>query len=85
MAIRGVFGIAWVPHNIPIDAFLEAVPSLQRTSSSGVDAGKLKQQFANLTDDDLLFQDGKEEELLGRLQKKLGKSKEELRKMIAKL
>jgi uncharacterized protein YjbJ (UPF0337 family) len=48
-------------------------------------AGKLKQQFANLTDDDLLFQDGKEEELLGRLQKKLGKSKEELRKMIAKL
>jgi uncharacterized protein YjbJ (UPF0337 family) len=30
-------------------------------------AGKLKQQFANLTDDDLLFQEGKEEELLGRL------------------
>ena len=31
-------------------------------------AGKLKQQFANLTDDDLLFKEGKEEELLGRLQ-----------------
>ena len=46
-------------------------------------AGKLKQQFANLTDDDLLFQVGKEEELLGRLQKKLGKTKEELRKMIS--
>jgi uncharacterized protein YjbJ (UPF0337 family) len=48
-------------------------------------AGKLKQQFANLTDDDLLFQKGKEEELLGRLQNKLGKTKEEIRKIISKL
>jgi uncharacterized protein YjbJ (UPF0337 family) len=48
-------------------------------------SGKLKQRYANLTDDDVLFAEGKEEELLGRLQKKLGKSKEELRKVIAKL
>jgi uncharacterized protein YjbJ (UPF0337 family) len=48
-------------------------------------AGKLKQQFANLTDDDLLFKKGKEEELLGRLQTKVGKTKEELRKIISKL
>jgi len=48
-------------------------------------AGKLKQQFANLTDDDLLFQKGKEEELFGRLQSKLGKTKEELRKIISNL
>ena len=48
-------------------------------------AGKLKQQFANLTDDDLLFKEGKEEELLGRLQTKVGKTKEELRKIISKL
>ena len=48
-------------------------------------AGKLKQQYANLTDDDLLFAEGKEEELLGRLQKKLGKDKGEIRKLIAKL
>ncbi|MGD1045129.1 MAG: CsbD family protein [Bacteroidota bacterium] len=48
-------------------------------------AGKLKQQFANLTDDDLLFKEGKEEELLGRLQQKLGKTKEDLRKLIAKI
>ena len=47
-------------------------------------AGKLKQQFANLTDDDLLLIKGKEEELLGRLQKKLGKTKEELLKIISK-
>lgn len=48
-------------------------------------AGKLKQQFAGLTDDDVLFLEGKEEELLGRLQKKLGKTKEEVRELIAKL
>ena len=48
-------------------------------------AGKLKQEFANLTDDDVLFVEGKEEELLGRLQQKLGKTKEELRNLIAKL
>jgi uncharacterized protein YjbJ (UPF0337 family) len=48
-------------------------------------AGKLKQKFADLTDDDLLFKEGKEEELLGRLQQKLGKTKEQIRDVIAKL
>ena len=48
-------------------------------------AGKLKQKYANLTDDDLLFKEGKEEELLGRLQAKVGKTKEQLRKIISKL
>jgi uncharacterized protein YjbJ (UPF0337 family) len=46
--------------------------------------GKLKQQYGNLTDDDLVFAEGKEDELLGRLQKKLGKSKDEVRQMIEK-
>src|SRR5712675_2593988 len=41
--------------------------------------GKLKQKYGQLTDDDLTFAEGKEDELLGRLQKRLGKSKEELR------
>ena len=40
--------------------------------------GKLKQQYAELTDDDLTFVEGKEDELLGRLQKKTGKAREEL-------
>jgi uncharacterized protein YjbJ (UPF0337 family) len=48
-------------------------------------AGKLKQKYANLTDDDLLFAEGKEEELLGKLQQKLGKTKEEVRDLIAKI
>lgn len=47
--------------------------------------GKLKQKYANLTDDDLLFEEGKEDELFGRLQKKTGESKEALRDFIGKL
>lgn len=44
--------------------------------------GKLKQQYADLTDDDLLYAEGKEEELYGRLQKKLGKTRAEVEKML---
>lgn len=44
--------------------------------------GKLKQKYANLTDDDLLMVEGKKDEMLGRLQVKLGKTKEELHKLI---
>lgn len=47
--------------------------------------GKLKAKYADLTDDDLKFVEGKEEELLGRLQQKLGKSKEEVQKIISQL
>jgi uncharacterized protein YjbJ (UPF0337 family) len=47
--------------------------------------GKLKQKFAILTDSDLLLLEGKQDELLGRLQVKLGKSKEEIQKLIAEL
>jgi uncharacterized protein YjbJ (UPF0337 family) len=47
--------------------------------------GRLKQKYADLTDDDLMFAEGKEDELYGRLQKKLGKSKEEVRKEIERI
>lgn len=47
--------------------------------------GKLKQKYAKLTDDDLLFIEGKENELLGRLEKKLGQTKEEIHDAIEKL
>jgi uncharacterized protein YjbJ (UPF0337 family) len=47
--------------------------------------GKLKQKYAQLSDDDLAFAQGKEDELLGRLQQRLGKSKEDLRKEIESL
>ena len=47
--------------------------------------GKLKQKYAQLTDDDLTFSEGKEDELLGRLQQRLGKSKDDLRREIQDL
>jgi uncharacterized protein YjbJ (UPF0337 family) len=47
--------------------------------------GKLKQKFAILTDNDLFLVEGKNEELIGRLQAKLGKTKEEIHKIISEL
>lgn len=47
--------------------------------------GKLMQKFAILTDNDLMFAKGKKEEMLGKLQIKLGKTKEELYKIILEL
>ncbi len=47
--------------------------------------GKMKQKYAQLTDDDLAFAEGKEDELLGRLEQKLGKRKEDLRREIGSL
>ena len=47
--------------------------------------GKLKQKFAILIDNDLMFAEGKKDEMLGKLQIKLGKTKEELHKIIESL
>ncbi|MCG2430975.1 MULTISPECIES: CsbD family protein [Aequorivita] len=46
--------------------------------------GKFKQEFADVTDDDLMYTEGKSDELLGRLQEKTGKTKEQLKDMIDK-
>jgi len=42
--------------------------------------GKAKQRWANLTDDDLKYEEGKEDELYGRIQKRTGQTKEEVKK-----
>ena len=47
--------------------------------------GKLKTKFSILTDADLNFEEGKREEMLDRVQIKLGKNKEELAAIIASL
>jgi uncharacterized protein YjbJ (UPF0337 family) len=47
--------------------------------------GKLKKKYVILTDNDLMFEDGREDELYGRLQKRLGKTKSELRKIFDEL
>ncbi|HTN44852.1 MAG TPA: CsbD family protein [Flavipsychrobacter sp.] len=40
--------------------------------------GKLKQEYADLTDDDLRYEEGKEDEMWGRIQQKIGKAKDEV-------
>jgi uncharacterized protein YjbJ (UPF0337 family) len=54
--------------------------SLNFKGSWNVVKGKLKQAYADLTDDDLKYEEGKEDELLGRLQKKTGQTKDQLKK-----
>lgn len=47
--------------------------------------GKLKQKYGELTDDDLAYEEGQDDQLWGRLQQKLGQTKDEIRKAIADL
>lgn len=47
--------------------------------------GKIKQEYGDLTDDDLVYEEGKDDELLGRIQQKAGKTKEDLKAWIEKL
>lgn len=47
--------------------------------------GNLKQQWADLTDDDLLYEEGKEDEVLGKIQKKTGQTKEAINDFIDKM
>ena len=44
--------------------------------------GKLKQKWATLTDDDLQYVEGKQEELFGRIQKATGQTREAIKKVI---
>ena len=62
-----------------------AMTKLKFKGSWNETKGKLKQKYAQLTDDDLTFAEGKDDELLGRLEQKLGKSKEALRSEIESL
>jgi len=47
--------------------------------------GKLKQKFAELTDNDLMYEQGKKDEMLGKIQTKLGKTKDEFTAIMAAL
>ncbi len=58
---------------------------LQMKGSWNEMKGKLKQKYATLTNNDLVYVEGKEEELYGRLQKSLGKTREEIMNEIESL
>lgn len=47
--------------------------------------GKLQAKYGELTDDDLAYQQGKEDELIGRIQKRIGESKDEVKRIIDNL
>ena len=44
--------------------------------------GKLKEKYANLTDDDLLYEEGKEDQLWGKLQQKTGRASDEIKREV---
>lgn len=47
--------------------------------------GNLKQKWSQLTDDELLYEEGKEDELIGRIQKKTGETKEAINAYLEKM
>lgn len=56
--------------------------TLQLKGNWNIVKGKLKQKYADLTDDDLQYIEGKEDELVGRIQKRTGRSKEEVEEAV---
>ena len=69
----------------PSETRIVSVMKLQMKGSWNEIKGKLKQKYGQLTDDDLTFAEGKDYELLGRLQKRLGRTKDELRSEIEEM
>ena len=47
--------------------------------------GRLKQKYGQLTDDDLVYTEGKVDELIGRLEKKLGVAKDKITRLISEI
>jgi uncharacterized protein YjbJ (UPF0337 family) len=56
--------------------------TLQIKANWNIAKGKLKQKFAQLTEDDLQFIEGKEDELIGRIQKRTGQAKEKIKSAV---
>ncbi len=63
----------------------ESITQMNKLEIKGdwnITKGKLKQKWAKLTDDDLQWAEGKQEELVGRIQKRTGESREAIEKAI---
>jgi len=55
---------------------------LETKGNWNIAKGKLKQKWASLTDDDLRFEEGKDDELIGRIQKRTGQTREQVKKVL---
>jgi len=55
---------------------------LQMKGNWNIAKGKLKKQWANLTDDDLRFEEGKDDELIGRIQQRTGQTREQVERAL---
>ena len=78
-------GLTFVSLKFISNLKFEAMNKTEMKGNWNEQKGKLRQKFAILTDNDLMFAEGKKDEMFGRLQKKLGKTKEELHRIIAEL
>jgi len=47
--------------------------------------GKLKQKYGQLTEDDLVYERGREDELIGRIQKRVGHAREDIEQAVHKI
>jgi uncharacterized protein YjbJ (UPF0337 family) len=55
---------------------------LEMKGNWNIAKGKLKQKWANLTDDDLKFEEGHQDELIGRIQRRTGQTREQVEKVL---
>jgi uncharacterized protein YjbJ (UPF0337 family) len=79
LCLCGDIILAWGASRQSVQVRITNMNKLQFKGSWNEIKGKLKQKYAQLTDDDLKYAEGKDDELIGRLQKKLGKSPDEVR------
>jgi CsbD-like. len=83
--LSGVNRLSFVPEKFIHNLKFKKMNTTELKGNWNEQKAKLKQKFAVLTDNDLMFEEGKKEEMFGKLQIKLGKTKEELHKIIEAL
>jgi len=80
---RSVVGIVFYPTQILLLTLeIIGMDKMELKGNRNVWKRKLKQQYGELTDDDLKYEEGKDDQFWGRVQKKTGKTKDELVKWL---
>ena len=78
----GCFQAAYHSKSARTEKPLKPMNTLEMKGNWNIVKGKLKQRWARLTDDDLQYVEGKENELVGRIQKRTGETREQVQKAI---